>query len=73
MDEAVELDAQLLAAHARRDLPALVGLYTRAAEAAADIDAACFYLTHAYVYALDIGDVRADQLHARLCAAGRDE
>lgn len=70
------LDAALLAAHAAGDRPSLVRLYTRAgdtAEAAGEIDAACFFLTHAYVFALAIGAVEAGALHARLLAHGREE
>lgn len=66
----------MLDAHALGDLTALVGLYTQAAdkrEASGDVDAACFYLTHAYVFALDRGDARAGALHARLKARGREE
>lgn len=66
------LDDRLLAAHARNDKHALIGLYTQAADETADQDAACFYLTHAYVFALDMGDTRATALHARLKAAGRE-
>lgn len=67
------LDARLLDAHARQDKTALVTLYTEAAETANDLDAACFFLTHAYVFALDVGDNRAGALHARLVAQGREE
>jgi len=66
----------LQAAHEARDWPRLVGLYAEAAdssEAAGDIDAACFYLTHAYVFALQTGDPRAADLHQRLKARGREE
>ncbi|MBT8455493.1 MAG: hypothetical protein KJO15_05270 [Alphaproteobacteria bacterium] len=69
------LETALLAAHARRDLSALAELYTQAAdekEAAQDIDAACFYLTHAYVFALDAGHPSAPALRARLVAYGRE-
>ncbi|SMX44765.1 hypothetical protein [Maliponia aquimaris] len=66
------LDTLLLAAHAADDRAALVGLYAQAAEAAGDLNAACFYLTHAYVFALEIGDPRAASLHARLKAEGRE-
>ena len=69
---AAELDARMLAAHAAGDLARLVRLYTEAADIAADIDAACFYLTHAYVYALDAADPAAAALRARLVAAGRE-
>ena len=71
-----DLDARLLEAHAMRDQLALVGLYSEAgdaAEAAGNSDAACFYLTHAFVFALDEGDARSAYLHARLKARGREE
>ncbi|SIT79871.1 hypothetical protein SAMN05421665_1018 [Yoonia rosea] len=65
------LQDRLLAAHARDDRAALVGLYTEAADAAPDLNAACFYLTHAYIYALEKGDPAAEQLYHRLKAQGR--
>ena len=71
-----ELDAALLAAHARRDRAALIGLYQQAgdmAEAGGYATAAGFYLTHAYVFALEAGDPRAGDLYARLKAAGLEE
>lgn len=68
-----ELDRALLAAHAAHDKRRLVTLYAEAAEAANSIDAACFYLTHAYVFALDAGHPMADELHRRLLAHGREE
>lgn len=67
------LDARLLDAHARQDKTALVTLYTEAADSANDLDTACFFLTHAYIFALDVGDNRAATLHARLVAEGREE
>lgn len=69
------LDAALLAAHASGDYAALVDLYTKAAdeaETSGDIDAACFFLTHAYVFALEAGSPVAKVLHARLVAHGRE-
>ena len=71
-----ELDAALLAAHAADDQPRLAALYARAADAAeaeGDTDACCFYLTHAYVFALACGAPQADALHARLVEHGREE
>ena len=71
-----DLDERLLAAHAAGDLPALAMLYSQAAdarEASGDIDAACFYLTHAFVFALEAGDAQGPGLHARLKAHGREE
>jgi len=67
-----DLDARLIAAHEAGDKPALVTLYTEAADVANDVDAACFYLTHAYVFALDAGHPAAATLHARLVAQGRE-
>ncbi|MGP6086242.1 hypothetical protein [Antarctobacter jejuensis] len=66
------LDDRLLRAHARDDRRALVDLYTQAADQVNDLDAACFFLTHAYVFALELGDARASALHARLKAEGRE-
>lgn len=65
------LNAQLLAAHARGDTRALVGLYVQAADDTADIDAACFYLTHAYVYALETAHPDTSAILSRLRAHGR--
>lgn len=65
-------DDDLLAAHACGDTGALITLYTQAAEAAADVDTACFFLTHAHVFALELGDARAADLRARLVAHGRE-
>lgn len=68
------LDSQLLAAHEAKDKPELVRLYTLAGderEKAGDIDAACFYLTHAFVYALELGTPEADLLNRRLWEHGR--
>ena len=67
------LDQRLLAAHERDDRAALVGLYLEAANSANDEDAEGFYLTHAYIFALDTGSDLAPSLHARLIAAGREE
>ena len=68
-----DLDAQMIAAHAAHDQDALIRLYTRAADQANDLTAACFYLTHAYVFALEAGAPVASKLHARLKAHGREE
>ena len=70
------LDARMIAAHEAHDLPALITLYTQAADTANDIDAACFYLTHAYIFALEAGapwveiDVRL--CHGRAIRFGRN-
>ena len=66
------LDTALLRAHAVGDLEALVALYHEAAMQAEDEDCAGFYLTHAYVFALERGDARSDLLRAELVRLGRD-
>ncbi|MCX7565272.1 hypothetical protein OS189_02805 [Sulfitobacter sp. F26169L] len=66
------LHAELLAAHEANDTAALIGLYAQAADHAEDVDAACFFLTHALVFALEAGDSRAQQLRARLVRHGRE-
>ncbi len=68
-----DLNARMIDAHEARDLGALIQLYTQAAEAVNDPNAACFYLTHAYVFALEAGATEARDLHARLKAQGREE
>ena len=70
------LQAALLAAHEADDRPALVTLYreaAEAAEAAGEHDRACFFLTHAYVFALETAHPERRSLHERLKAAGREE
>lgn len=64
-----DLDAAILHAHELGDTTHLIALYTKAAdrhEQTDDLDAACFFLTQAYVFALEDGDERADALHQRL-------
>ncbi|WP_027256212.1 hypothetical protein [Leisingera aquimarina] len=73
MDRA-DLDRALLKAHEDKDSVALVRLYTLAgdrAEEAGNIDAACFYLTHAFVFALEGGLPEAKELNRRLAERGR--
>lgn len=67
-----DLDARLLAAHAAHDLPALVRLYREAAEGAASDQARGFYLTHAHVFALELGHPDVPALRAALIAMGRE-
>ena len=67
-----DLDAAMIRAHETGDRAALVALYAQAADGAKDLDAACFFLTHAYVFALEAGAQEARTLHARLVAHGRE-
>ncbi|AHM05406.1 hypothetical protein roselon_03135 [Roseibacterium elongatum DSM 19469] len=65
------LDAALLSAHETDDRAALIRLYAEAAEVS-DSPAAAFYLTQAFVFALEAGDPRAQSLRATLVALGAD-
>ncbi len=71
------MDDRVLAAHRQGDLVDLARLYEIAADrrwAAGDTDAMCFFLTQAWVFALEAGD--ADlivRLHNRLVAEGRND
>ena len=70
------IDAELIAAHERGDGPVLARLYERAADIKGregDVDAACFFLTQAYVFALEAGLVRSSVLRDRLALHGREE
>jgi len=66
------LHEALLEAHAGADRARLIRLYEQAADSAGDLDAACFFLTHAYVFALEAGHPQAPHLHRRLKAHGRE-
>lgn len=67
-----DLDARLLAAHAADDHRALIRLYRDASEAAQTAVARNFYLTHAYVFALEAGAPEAGDLRARLVGYGAE-
>ena len=67
-----DLDTRLIAAHEAGDRRALIGLYAEAADRMNDLDAACFFLTHAYVFALEAGAPQASDLHAQLVKHGRE-
>lgn len=68
-----DLEAALLAAHAREDHPALVDLYRRAAEGAETEESRAFYLTHAHVFALETAHPDTADLRAELIGMGREE
>lgn len=67
-----DLETRLLAAHAAGDKQELVPLYEEAASTAETPEAQGFFLTQAYVYALEIGHAKAANLHQRLKAKGRE-
>jgi len=69
------LEAEMLKAHGIDDTSRLIRLYQQAGElkeARGDVDAACFYFTHAYVFALEMGDPSSTQLLGHLVRHGRD-
>ena len=66
-----DLDQRLRRAHDSQDGPTLTRLYVEAADGASTDEAAAFYLTHAYIWALDTGDPAAPALRARLAAMHR--
>ncbi len=67
-----DLQHRLLAAHAAGDPAALIPLYREAAQTAQNADAAGFFLTHAYVFALEAGHPDAPGLREDLIAQGRE-
>ncbi len=67
-----DLNARLLQAHAAGDISGLAALYEQAADLQTDTDAAAFFLTHAYVHALEANLPSATRLRQRLIGMGRD-
>ena len=69
-----DLDDALLAAHARGDNSTLVRMYRQAGEAVLETNEVqgCFYLTQAYVFALESGMDVAEDLRAVLVERGRE-
>ena len=67
-----DLEARLIAAHAAGQKHTLVTLYEEAATEAKTPEAQGFFLTQAYVYALETGHPKAADLHLRLKASGRE-
>ena len=73
-EEDSSLHQRMLQAHAGQDLTSLITLYSKAGkrmETRGDTDAACFYLTHAYVYALELDAPELPELQTQLAAYGR--
>ncbi|MDR6264249.1 hypothetical protein [Roseobacter sp. N2S] len=68
------LNDALLAAHLANDSETLVRLYRAAGQDALSKNEVqgCFYLTHAYVFALEAGLPEASELHATLKSLGRE-
>jgi hypothetical protein len=68
----VSLDERILAAHRSGEREALAGLYAEAARAPGDEDARAFFLTQAWVLALEAGAPSAEELRRTLVSMGRD-
>lgn len=69
----MNLNDLLLAAHAAGDHAALVDLYEEAALTVNDEDAKGFFLTHAYIFALEQNHPKAATLKTHLIRMGREE
>jgi hypothetical protein len=70
------LDTDFLRANEQSDHEQLVILYRKAGLSCIDaknVDAGCFYLTHAYIFALEMGSSKVDELHEILVSYGREE
>lgn len=69
------LDAKILDAHSAGRLATLAASYAKGAalyERQGETDAACFFWTQAYIFALDAGiDSLAAAMHDKLAANGR--
>lgn len=75
MNDSESLHRQLLEAHQQNDTDSLATLYGEAgtrAEHQGNLDAACFYLTQAYIFALDSGLDCAAEYNRKLAGYGRD-
>ncbi len=75
METGPTLHREILEAHASGSKSLLVTLYYQAAEyheKNGDVDAAGFFLTQAYVFALEQGLAVAGELHGRLVDLGRE-
>ncbi len=74
-DDRQSIERKLQAAFERNDLELLAAIYTDAANASeqrGEFDEACFFLTQAYVCALQQGTDSAAELRLRLIEFGRE-
>ena len=66
------LNASILATHARSDHLCLVRLYTKAANLAHNQHAECFFSTYAHIFALELGHTSQNAIYTRLTSYGRE-
>lgn len=74
MKTLAELEARLQAAHVANDQAELVMFYSKAADLAHESGAcekAAFFLTHAWIFALESGHEKSNHLADRLRAMGK--
>lgn len=67
----MNLNTALLAAHDRGDKPQLVKLYSLAADQSDSEDERGFFLTQAYIFALDCNDPMRENLRNSLAEMSR--
>lgn len=70
------LQEKLMIAHEAGDQKAMVRHYHQAGTLLldqGDIDAGCFYLTQAYIHALELNDPATKSIHQVLTAHGREK
>ena len=68
-----DLEDRLSDALDRDDRQSLIDLYQEAASQACSHRQRAFFLTHAYVHALEMGDGRAQELRANLVAMAAED
>ena len=66
-----DLNARISDAHARNDKDGLIKLYHQAAQDSQDADETCFFLTYAYIFALETGHPLTHDLAQKLQSYGR--
>ena len=67
-----KLNARILAAHDVNDIHSLTQLYIEASKRTKNDDEECFFLTNAYICALEAGSCETRFLHAQLKKYGRE-
>ena len=76
MSQQQNLENKLLKKEKNNHIKKLIRLYTKQGKkkiAHHEIDAGCYYLTNAYIFALECGSRKAKKLHKLLKFYGREE
>lgn len=70
----MDINRKLIAAHIKGDIENIARLYAQAASQVDEIpDKVAYYLTHAYVFALEAGITEAEDYRKTLKSLGREE